>query len=98
MLVDAASFIVVAILLGAALGWLLIHLAAGPDPPAQPQTIIRRDGRKDGGLFRAKTWRKGKAPPVATRRPANYNRPADIELAEDRVVDPPRPVEGVNGE
>jgi hypothetical protein len=98
MIASELFCIIVTVLLGAALGWLLIHLTAGPDPPALPQLAIRRDSRGDERLFKEKTWRKGKRIPAARRQPGTYNRPADIDIPEDRVADPPRVVQGRNGE
>lgn len=75
------------------IGWVLLHLIAGPDPPARPPAAPRRDPRLDESLFRARAWKHAVLP-----RLGNYNRPADIDLVDDALLPPPRQIEGVNGE
>ena len=89
MLAELAVLIVLVLLI-----WGGLRAAVGPRIPMPGSARRGPAPRRDAHLFQVADRRR--LPPVGTA--SGYNRPADIRLPDDRILDPPREIEGRFGE
>jgi len=89
MLIELGVIFVVA-----SLAWIGFRVAVGCRVSTPGAARPRLAPRTGAGLFRVADRRH--LPPVVTTR--GYDRPADIQLPDDHILDPPRQIEGRLGE